>query len=419
MHSRGLYLQTENESTIDILMVTPDGKEKRISSIDPVKDLMTAIEIDYTDYRRRIIQLQNLPLFQEKLDIKFSEYEELVNTARKIPKLIDKTDPVGAFVVRSRIELALQIPDDGTASFWIYSGQRIVETLMEPVLTQIRLRNIFEVTFANTERNTQAERYHILRDTYPQLFEYYFKVKRLTADDGDMPFGKKVEYSVNTLLELRMLELEMYFRQQKRITRCSHCWNFFLPKTKKETLYCDREWDDGKTCKQLGPNAQRRVDQHHDNALAAYEVLHKRMDARRERFMLRNQKMNTEFMLDINAYFDWSDAARQARMYYLDGKISAEEFIRRIDKYGELKDFTAQKTEQQTGESILERLVKRDLSFDPARRYFDVMRLDLGEADPQWKIMTAEEWMRREQGDHRPLAEQAEELHPKKKDEEE
>lgn len=180
-------------------MVTPDGKEKRISSTDPVKDLMTAIEINYTDYRRRIIQLQNLPLFQEKLEIKFSEYEELVNTARKIPKLIDKTDPVGAFVVRSRIELALQIPDDGTASFWIYSGQRIIETLMEPVLTQIRLRNIFEVTFARTERKTQAERYNILRETYPQLFNYYFKVKRLPAEDGDMPFGKKVEYATGAI----------------------------------------------------------------------------------------------------------------------------------------------------------------------------------------------------------------------------
>lgn len=110
--------------------------------------------------------------------------------------------------------------------------------------------------------------------------------------------------------------------------------------------------------------------------------------------------------------------AKQARLDYIDGKISAEEFIRRIDKYGELTDFTAQKTEQ-TRESILERLVKKDLSFDLARRYFDVQTLDLEEPNPQWKIMTAEEWMRSEQGSRRPLAEQAEEIHPRKIDEEE
>ena len=209
MHSRGLYVQTENESAIDILMVTPDGKEKWISNVDPVKDLMAAIEIDYSEYRRRIMQLHNLPLFQEKLDIAMREYEELVNSARKIPNLIAKTDPVGAFVVRRRIEMILQHPDDGSAMYLLESGQWMIDVLMEPVLTQIRLRNIFEVTFAATERKTQAERYHILRETYPQLFDYYFKVKRLPAGEGDMPFGKKVEYSINTLLELRMLEMEM------------------------------------------------------------------------------------------------------------------------------------------------------------------------------------------------------------------
>ena len=37
-------------------MVTPEGKEKRISNVDPVKDLMAVIEIDYSEYRRRIMQ---------------------------------------------------------------------------------------------------------------------------------------------------------------------------------------------------------------------------------------------------------------------------------------------------------------------------------------------------------------------------
>ena len=181
-------------------------------------------------------------------------------------------------------------------------------------------------------------------------------------------------------------------------------------------MYCDREWEDEKTCKQLGSNAQRRVDRHYDTALELFEVHRKRMGARHERYMLSNQKMDTEFVLGINEYFDWSEMAKQARLDYIDGKISAEAFIRRIDKYGELIDFTAQKTEQ-TRESILERLVKKDLSFDPARRYFDIQTLDFREPNPQWKIMTAEEWMRGEQGTRRPLAEQAEEIHPRKTDE--
>ncbi len=413
MHGRGLYVQMENETTIDILMVTPEGKEKKISEIVPAQDLLNAVEMDYSVYRKRITQLQDLPLFQEKLDIAMAEYEELVNAAKKIPNLLEKIDPVGAFVVRSRIALKLQIPDDGTASFWLYSGQRIFEALMEPVLTQLRLRNIFEVTFGNTERATQAERYKILRETYPQLFGHYFRVRHLPAENGDMPFGKAVEYAVNTLLELRMLELEMYFRQPNRIARCAHCWGYFMPKTKKETMYCDRTFGE-KPCKQLGPNAQRRIDQRNDNALAVFEVLRHRMEARYERYMDSSERMNTNFVLNIDGYFDWSDSARQTRMNYLDGKITAEEFIRRIDIYGELSDFTLQKTAPDTGESALERKVRQDLSFDPSQRYFDIQMLDLGKADPQWKTVTAEERLNRDKGTHRPLAEQAEDLPPKK-----
>lgn len=416
MHSRGLYVQTENEATIDILMVTPDGKEKRIPSVDPVKALMAAIETDYSAYRKEVERLWELPLFDEKIDFSETEYADFVADAMSAAELLHKTDPVGYFVVCSRIHHALQIPDDGSASFWLYNAQGILNVLMEPVLTQIRLRNVFEVTFANTERKTQAERYTILRETYPQLFQHYFKVKHLPAENGDMPFGNKVEYAINTLLELRALELEMYFRQPKRIARCAYCWDYFIPKTKKETLYCDREFGT-KTCKQLGPNAQRRIDQYHDNALELFEVLRHRMAARYERYMDSGEEMTTDFVLGINEYFDWSEEAKQARLAYLNGKITADEFIRRIDKYGELGDFIPQKTEPESGESTHERLVRQDLSFDPAQRYFDVQTLDLGESDPQWKTVTVEEWQKREQGSHTPLAEQSKEIAAKKREE--
>lgn len=334
MHNRGLYVQTENESTIDILMVTPDGKEERISNINPSRDLITAMEMDYILYRGEVTELYNLPLFEPKLDIDYREYIELVRTAWFLPELIQDIDPVGAFIVRQRIKMITQRPDDGSVSYWLYSGQHIIQALMEPVLTQLRLKNIFEVTFANTERKTQAERYRVLRQTYPQLFGYYFRMIHLPKEEGDMPYSNRVEYAINTLLEFRMLELDMYFRQPNRIARCSHCWKYFIPKTKKETLYCDRVWEDGRTCKQLGPNAQRRIDQQNDNALAIFEVLRKRMTARYERYMDSCEGMDTEYVLDIDSYLLWCEEASQARTEYLDGKITAEEFIRRIDLYG-------------------------------------------------------------------------------------
>ena len=69
MHSRGLYVQTENELVIDILMVTQAGKEERISNINPSRDLIAAMEMDYSLYRGEVVELYNLPLFEPKLDI--------------------------------------------------------------------------------------------------------------------------------------------------------------------------------------------------------------------------------------------------------------------------------------------------------------------------------------------------------------
>lgn len=40
---------------------------------------------------------------------------------------------------------------------------------------------------------------------------------------------------VDTVYHLRLVELMMYFRQEKqRIARCDYCWNYFIPKTKAE-----------------------------------------------------------------------------------------------------------------------------------------------------------------------------------------
>ena len=130
MHSRGLYVQTENELVIDILMVTQDGKEERISNINPSRDLIAAMEMDYSLYRGEVVELYNLPLFEPKLDIDYREYLELVKTAWFLPELIQDIDPVGTFVVRQRIKMITQQPDDGSASYWIYSGQHIIQALM-------------------------------------------------------------------------------------------------------------------------------------------------------------------------------------------------------------------------------------------------------------------------------------------------
>lgn len=81
-----------------------------------------------------------------------------------------------------------------------------------------------------------------------------------------------------------MLELMLYFRQSKqRITRCEHCWEYFIPPTKKVTRYCDRVYD-GQSCKQRGANLMRREKKAQDNITLIYRRLRDRMQARAVRY---------------------------------------------------------------------------------------------------------------------------------------
>ena len=425
MRSPGLYIQTENETVMDILMINSQHSEQILPAVSPIEDLVSAVETDYSEYRKHYKKLYDEhPLFDEKFDISYLEYIDLVEQAKKCVGRLRDIDPVGHFVASCKIEAVLRIPDNGSASYLLSCGAQILQILEEPLLTQIRLRNIFEVTFAKTERATQAERYHVLQECYPQVTGYYFRSRHIPAEDGTKPFGKKVEYVLSDLLIFRLLELNMYFRQgQKRIARCEHCWHYFIPKTKKETRYCDREWD-GKSCKHLGPLARRRINEAQDNALEVYEILHHRNELRCDHYVNKISTVRESgYRLDVIAYGDWSEMAQDQRRAYLDGKISAADFIAKIDIYHEYPDFAHKKETPPTGDSTFREKVKRDLNFDPNRHYENRMFLELriGEDGVQtggaeWVVQTAQEQCDAERLGDTSLVEQIEKL-PKKKPE--
>lgn len=432
MHSRGLYIQTEKVMQINILMVWPDGKEERIEGVSPAEDLVNALEPDYRAYRAEIQRLRDEhPLFEEGFDIAENAYHDFLAEAMTTAELLRDIDPVSYFMVVSKLDAALRIPDDGTASFLLYNGQRILSILEEPVLAQIQLRNIFEVGFANLERGTQRQRYEELRKHYPKITKWYFPMRCLPAENGDFPYGNVVEYSVDSLLMLRLLELELYFRQdKKRIARCEHCWGYFIPGTKKETHFCDRvrevkiETDAGGnekrielTCKQLGWKAQRRINNLKDNVLALCDELRHRMESRfeRSRDNRDSENRNTRFPIDIKIYGNWSDDASKARVEYLEDKITAEEFLRRIDIFGEL--LNVEPTEKQnSGESLWQKKVRSNINFDPAKAYFDILHLELkpdgDNADAKWTLITAEDREKADRGDYKSLVEWLAELPP-------
>ena len=111
--------------------------------------------------------------------------------------------------------------------------------------------------------------------------------------------------------------------------------------------------------------------------------------------------------MDYDQYDAWSENARLARMEYLKGKLTAEEFLRRIDTTHELGSYETDRAEQ-IGQTVWQQRVAGDISFDPGVRYPETIQcldLDLGAAEPKWEIYTADDLRQQEQQGHQGLRE--------------
>lgn len=216
-----------------------------------------------------------------------------------------------------------------------------------------------------------------------------------------------------------LLELLLYFQQeQQRIARCEYCGKYFVPKTRKETLYCDRITD-GTACKKIGPNLKRKVGPEQDQALKIYNQLRARMAERLHRYeTAADWQKQRLFQLDILQYSKWMDTAHKARQEYLSGKIPTEDFLRRIDVHHELSSYNAEKLDSVDFlDTPYGQRLQNSIDFDPARAYPDTLMVldlrknlsgDCSEDSVQnptqygahWEYLTREDLIRKEREVH-------------------
>jgi len=275
----GLWIETGDNEKISVVMIDAGGREQRLPPVTPAEDLIAAAELEYGPYRRELQRLyEEHPLFEERLDVLMSDLEDLAAEALLLPSMLQETDPLSFFEVGHFLAQALQMKDDGSAVFLLRAGQHLLQILEIPIRTQIRLRNVMEMTFDGMERATQQERFERLRGVYPNIAQFCDPARLKGYEDVPLMLP------VNSVYQLRLLELMLYFRQEKqRITRCEYCWNYFIPKTKAATLYCNRLFD-GQSCKQRGANLKRKQGPEQDGALKLFKQLRDHMYARMLRY---------------------------------------------------------------------------------------------------------------------------------------
>lgn len=107
--------------------------------------------------------------------------------------------------------------------------------------------------------------------------------------------------------------------------------------------------------------------------------------------------------MDYDQYTAWSENAHLARMEYLNGKLTAEGFLRRIDMAHELENYETGKAKL-VEKTVWQRIEAGNFDFDPETHYPEMIQeLDLDAEQPKWEFQTEDELRREDQTGHQRL----------------
>ena len=133
--------------------------------------------------------------------------------------------------------------------------------------------------------------------------------------DGD---GLTTQYHFRSAVDYYHFLLLQFVSGHPAVAWCHCCGRYFIPKTKKKTLYCDRILKDGKTCKEWGPVLKHRQKAAQISVVEEFDRTKRRMYKRYERAEFLN-KEPSEKDLSYEEYYQWLDRVVRARDDYLAG----------------------------------------------------------------------------------------------------
>ena len=390
----GIYLLTDAGDAVELILVWLDGRETRLQGQSPAEELVSFVNFDFSAHRASVERLwEEHDVFEERGEVPYEDYVDFAQQAFPLAEQLSEIAPVAYWDVLHHLDSAIKMPYDGKPIFPSRKALAVLNALRHPYFIQNRLRNLFEIGFADFERGTQQDRFRALEDTWPGLIDRAFPIRFLPEPSG-APVGTVREYALRDLYELCLAELSLYFQQDRqRIARCENCWQYFYGEV------------DGRPCKQEGAKRMRRFRAETDEALAIYERLRRRLEERANRLELAGPDGENHLLpFGRTQYEAWLDGAREAKKEYQAGGISAEEFLRRIDIDGDLNTHKAARdTLPEPDRTSWRAYIKRDMDFVPEKLFVNMMHLDLSADNPEWTVITAGEQIRKARGGHASL----------------
>ena len=139
-----------------------------------------------------------------------------------------------------------------------------------------------------------------------------------------------MNYSIiETLVELFYYEFMQIMKSGRKIKVCKNCGKYFVLKDKRKREYCDRIYEDDKTCSEIGA-VKKFKDSMEDEYLKAAQRLYRTMYSRMDRAIYKTSEQKSDKDLSEDEFSKWSKIYSKARRDYIKKIISGDEMIERI-----------------------------------------------------------------------------------------
>lgn len=136
-------------------------------------------------------------------------------------------------------------------------------------------------------------------------------------------------FAIQSLEEMLYLEFMEMVKRGIRIKRCGLCDRYFVLADKRKRDYCDRIFENGRTCKQLGAKKRFHENVEADIYLQEFQRIYNRMYSRFYRMDAWDSEFQTNKLTETE-FKAWTSMASKARQEYKQGMICGENMVRMI-----------------------------------------------------------------------------------------
>lgn len=305
-------------------------------SLTYAEQLVDFLEINMSPFRKAVNNLKSY-------DNNTVDFELLMNIFHSIYHLADVfcvDSPVYSFLMTNELRLLDRTASIGTVEAAVSQKNKGLEVLELMTDMQSLLFN-YAYIYCSTN-GSHTDKVHNIVSGRARILDVRFEEVISTAlpstrifymSEFNFPFTKG--YRFERLKDYLWFVFINFLQYDVNFSECKYCGHFFIPKTRKKTLYCDRvRTADGRTCKDIGPAEVSRRSAEFSEVLSEYDKAVNRNFKRVERFEDKRTGEKSGKDLDYAEYSEWLTRLREARERWKSGEIGDEDILKVIHELG-------------------------------------------------------------------------------------